>query len=353
MRIHLLALPNVQTTPDYYLDGFATATIRFATLLKDMGHYVMLYASEENTAPCDELITCITKDEQQILLGKSEYQHAIQHPENPLWQLGNARAAREIGARKQSRDVICTIGGAAQQPCTDQHPDLLTIEYNIGYVGNFAKCRVFQSAAWQHYCYGHQNINEVRFFDTVIPAFFDPTVFPFHPDDKEPNLFVYVGRFIEKKGLKIVSQAAQAAGVRMVYVGHGTDTAHIQYGQILGPLPDDQRNELLSRAQAVLCPTTYVEPFNCVAVEAQLCGTPVISTDIGGFVETVEQGKTGFRCNYLGDFVDAFKKVQTLDPHYIRERAIREYSMDAAKVKFAAYFDRCNLLHDDGWNSLN
>jgi hypothetical protein len=37
-------------------------TIKFARLLKMMGHTVILYASEENEAPCDELVTVITKE---------------------------------------------------------------------------------------------------------------------------------------------------------------------------------------------------------------------------------------------------------------------------------------------------
>lgn len=350
MRIHLLALPNVQTTAAYHLDGFATATRRFARVLKELGHTVLLYGSEENDAPCDELIPCITKEEQELLLAGTEYQATTFKPDNPLWMLFNPRAAKAIGERKQSRDMICSLGGASQAMVTDAHPDLLAVEYNIGYVGNYAQCRVFQSKAWQHWCYGNQNIQETRFFDAVIPAFFDPADFPAPPQPRE-DLYVYVGRYIERKGLKIIAQACAKAGKQVVYVGHGTET-NLLTGQNLGPLPDDQRNALMARAQAVLCPTTYIEPFNCVAVEAQLCGTPVIATDFGGFLETVEHGKTGYRCNTLGEFVQALDLVQDLDRDYIRQRAIDLYSLDAAKRAFTDYFDRINLLWDDGWNSM-
>ncbi len=76
MRVHLLALPNVQTTRDYSLDGFCVATRRFARILKELGHTVYLYASEENDAPCDELVTVITKEEQTTLIGDVPYQYA-------------------------------------------------------------------------------------------------------------------------------------------------------------------------------------------------------------------------------------------------------------------------------------
>jgi glycosyltransferase involved in cell wall biosynthesis len=109
----------------------------------------------------------------------------------------------------------------------------------------------------------------------------------------------------------------------------------------------------MGHAQAVLCPTIYIEPFNQVAIESQLCGTPVISTDFGGFTETVEQGHTGFRCSYLGEFVRAIHDAKKLDPFYIRSRAVEKYSIDSVKHQYQRYFERLSLLHADGWNTIN
>ena len=60
MRAHLMMLPNCQSTMAYDLDGFNVMGIRFAQVLKRLGHTVILYASEENDAPCDELVTITT-----------------------------------------------------------------------------------------------------------------------------------------------------------------------------------------------------------------------------------------------------------------------------------------------------
>jgi glycosyltransferase involved in cell wall biosynthesis len=96
-------------------------------------------------------------------------------------------------------------------------------------------------------------------------------------------------------------------------------------------------------------PTTYIEPFGNVAVEAQGCGTPVISTDWGAMTETVEHGKTGFRCRMLSEFVEAATKVDQLDYAYIRERAQRLYSLETIAERYDRYFRRLLTLWDRGW----
>lgn len=348
-RIFLISQPNVQSTWQYDLDGFNTLNIRFATILKRLGHEVILLGSEENDAPCDENVPCITKAEQAQLIGENAYQHANISHENPLWKLATPRMIAEIGKRKQPRDLICSIAGGSMQNVTAAHPDLMAVEYSIGYVGNYAPYRVFESTAWQHACYGAQGIvnSGGRFFDAVIPAFFDVEKFP----QNTPEDYVcYVGRFIPRKGIKIVCDAAKAAGVKLKLIGHG-DASLITYGENLGAVNESTRNEVMSKARALICPTVYVEPFGCISPEAQLCGTPVISTDFGGFTETVEHGRTGFRCNLFGEFVDALGRVDALDRGYVRTRARALYSMEAAQASYARYFARLDTLWQDGWKT--
>jgi len=351
MRFHLLAPPNVQTTKEYSLDGFNMATIRMARLLKELGHEVIFYASEENEAPCDELVRVITKEEQKVLLDGLDYQYAAMfNRAAAIWQLANNRSIVEIGKRKQPRDFILTIGGTAQEPVANAHPNLMTVEYSIGYVSSFAKYRVYESHAWRAWSTGAQGQTDGRFFDEVIPLFFDEDEFQYRAV-KEP-FALYVGRLVPKKGITIACQAAHAAGMPLKVIGHG-DPALVTHGaEYLGALGMEERNDYMSRASVLLAPTTYLEPFGSVAVEAQLCGTPVISTDYGGFVETIEHGKTGFRCSYLGDFVAALKKAPTLDCKAIRKRAVNKYSMHALKHDYQRYFERLNLLWDRGWDTV-
>jgi glycosyltransferase involved in cell wall biosynthesis len=352
MRFHLLALPNAPVSLNYTLDGFAVACHRFARMMMSLGHTVYLYGAEGSDAPCTEFIPIISERERISLLGTCEYQHACIDERYPLWHRSNATAAAEIRYRKQPQDFLLTIGGASQKPVFDFHPDLLGVEYSIGYTGVFGPYRVFESYAWMHHIYGLQNIGDVRFFDTVIPMFFDPADFAFqeHPED----YILFVGRLIERKGIGIACQAATEAGVKLKIVGHGGDPKLITGNhEHMGPVDEKTRNDLMAHARAIITPTTYIEPFNCAVVEAALCGTPAITTAIGGFTETVEQGKTGYHCSYLGEFVQAIRDVQTLNRGYIRERAVSKYSMDSIKHDYQRYFQRLQLLWKNGWGTID
>jgi glycosyltransferase involved in cell wall biosynthesis len=354
MRFHLLALPNVQTTRAFVLDGFCTTTIRMARLLKSIGHDVILYASEENEAPCDELVTVITKAEQAAFLDGMPYQYAaLDNRAAPLWMLANRRIAAAIAERKRPHDFILTIGGTSQQQIAELHPDLMCVEYSIGYISSFAPYRVFQSNQWRSFTHGMQGPNyDGRIFDHVIPLFFDPAEFQYRAKvDGEP-FALYVGRLIPKKGIEIACKACEAAGIRLKVIGHGDPSLVTNGAEYLGALGMEERNEYQSRAGVVFCPTTYIEPFGATAIEAQLCGTPVISSDFGAFVETVEHGKSGFRCHLLRDYVEAIPAALALDREYIKNRACAHYSIAAAGQQYAAYFARLLTLWDRGFYTL-
>jgi glycosyltransferase involved in cell wall biosynthesis len=229
-----------------------------------------------------------------------------------------------------------------------QHSELTALEYSIGYRGVFAPFRVYQSHAWRHIVHGYTGMDHGRPFDTVIPPGYDVAEFP----ARDPEGYVaYVGRLDPGKGITLACQAAEAAGVRLVVVGHG-DPALVTYGEYLGALSNAERNRILAGAQAVLMPTRYLEPFGQVAAEAQLCGTPVIGPEVGAFTETIVHGETGFHCAYRGEFVAAIDQARYLNRAAIRARAQRLWSLETMTESYRRYFARLDLLRGEGFDSL-
>jgi len=351
MRFHVVSLPHTQTTDQFPACAFTEKVRNFCVMMMNLGHEVFLYSGEHNTTPCTEHIPCLTETEQIIACGGRHYTQAVFDPKLPHWVTLNGNAIAGIARRIQERDFICVITGWINKPLADAFPNHMTVEFGIGYAGSFAKYRVWESYAWMHTCYGATAQEPAKadgiWYDEVIPGYFDVDNFPFN--DRKEDYFFFIGRLIDRKGWRIAEEVCKHLGKRLVVAGTGDEPT---YGEYVGAVTPQQRNEWMRNAQAVFVPTIYVEPFGNVAVEAQACGTPVICTDWGAFTETVVQGVTGYRCRTFQHFVDAAMLVRYLDPWTIRKHAWDHYSLQVISQKYQTYFERLMTLWDKGWYQL-
>jgi glycosyltransferase involved in cell wall biosynthesis len=350
MRFHVLSLPHTQTTKAYSHCAYTEKIRKFCDMMMTLGHEVFLYAGEENEASCTELIPCTTKEIQKSygFDGPLSNLNASFDPNAPHWQRFNEEVVEHLYSRLEERDFICITAGLCQKEVADTFPKHMNVEIGIGYGGVFSPNKVFESYAWMHTVYGamacdpHQANGNA--FDAVIPNFFEPKDFPFSAE--KDDYFLFMGRLIERKGYQVAVEVCKRLDKRLVVAGQGEPP---EYGEYVGVVGPEKRGELLSRAQAVFVPTQYVEPFGGVHAEAMLCGTPVITTDWGAFVETVENGVHGFRCRTLQDFMDAAEMVDGLDYLQIHGDAVDRFAMDRVKGQYESYFERLLTLWGEGW----
>lgn len=115
------------------------------------------------------------------------------------------------------------------------------------------------------------------------------------------KLIVYVGSFIERKGVKYLLQAVANAfpnlsGYQLVLIGDGPEKAYLQdlaqqlgiaeRVRFLGFLPQDQVRHWLQRAKLFVLPSLE-EGLGVVLLEALACGTPIVASGVGGIVDVV------------------------------------------------------------------
>jgi glycosyltransferase involved in cell wall biosynthesis len=353
--IHLVSLPHTQTTKDYSHCAYTEKVRKFANMMKKLGHTVYLYASQDNQAECDELITCITKKQQKDLLGISKptdnlgFEFTIS---GKGWKEMNGKAIKEIASRIKEGDFICLIGGACQKDIADAFPNNISIEYGIGYEGVFSNFMVFESYAWLHAVYGGlygASRADGRYFDAVIPNYYETNDFPL--TTQKGDYFLFIGRLIDRKGWQIAQQVCEKLGKRLIIAGQGEFSGYGEYVGVVGP---KKRAKLMGEALGVFVPTRYLEPFGGVHAEAMLCGTPVITPDFGVFTETVENGFNGFRCKSFGDFCEAARRCERFeesDYKAIRGHAQSKWSSDVVMFQYQEYLDRLSTLKEKGWYS--
>lgn len=353
MRFHLVGLPHTQITDDFSACAFTEKIRKFAIMMTGLGHEVILYAGDQNTAPVKEFVSCFTEEDRLKALAGAHFSDVKWDAKLPFWKKFNATVGLEIMKRQQPRDFVCIMGGRAQEPLNRFLSDeSMVVEFGIGHGGSFSKWRIWESYAWMHTCYGteqpNRDPNAVRgqWFDAVIPGYFEVERFDYR--EEKDDYYLFVGRLNENKGIQIASDICKKAGVKLLIAGAGKPP---EYGSYMGVVNPVERNQLMSRAKALIMPTIYVEPFGNVAVEAMACGTPVICTDWGAMTETVIDGVTGIRCRTEQEFIDALKGVELLQPQICRAHAVHNYSLEATAPKYDKHFRRLLQVWDNGWNA--
>jgi glycosyltransferase involved in cell wall biosynthesis len=356
---HLVALPHTQVTADFNHCAYTSKARKWASMMVRRGHKVYLYASEDfDGDPGVEVVTCITKNQQQEILGdegwfqRGEVYGVSWDAAHPLWRAFNEKVAYEISERIQERDFICLTTGIPHLSLIRFFPGHQVIEYGIGYEGVVAEHRVYESYAWMHAVegarQGAQNANG-RFYDAVIPNYFEVDDFPYSAEQDDYCLFM--SRMTERKGYEIAIEATRRMGTKLIVAGVGGDRPEADHVEYVGYADTRVRGVLMARAQAVFMPTLYLEPFGGVAVESMLCGTPVISTDWGAFPELIEHGKDGYRCRSIAQFTSAIGDVKSLNRQQIRRRARARFSTEVIAERYESYFDHLSTLWAGGFYS--
>lgn len=365
MVFHVVSLPHTQTTLEYEACAYTSKVRKFCNMMKSLGHKVYLYASEDNEAQVDELITIASKDDQQKWFGNNDFKRNffnLTWGHNDVhWQETNKKAIEGIKKRIGKKDFICLIGGLCQKQIADAFPAHMTVEFGIGYEGVFAPFRVYESYSHMHFVQGKNNDDNGRFYDAVIPNYFEPENFPFK--NKKEDYFLFLGRFIERKGPEIAVEVTRRLGKRLVMAGQGVkavkgntifgETFSVSGDHIIhvGHADVKQRAALLRNATATFMATTYIEPFGGVSIESLMCGTPVIATDFGAFVENIQHGIHGYRFRTIGEATWAAKNVHKLNNKKIHEYAVKNFSVDRVKYLYQTYFEQLLTLWDDGFYS--
>lgn len=380
-RFHLLGFPHTATNREYNACAYTQKIVKFIDMMVARGHHCFHYGNEGSVVPCAHF-QILTESERASWFGAHDRQklyHLEWNPEEPYWRLFNERAVQRLRRFVRRGDFILTLAGGCQRPVADAFPGCfegvpigaMMVEYGIGYYGAFSRYRVFESHGHREWWHGRRNNTREDNDDAVVPNYFDPADFPPSPRsdaDREALLrglpeptaarlreiiaepyFLFIGRIISSKGWSVAVDVTRDLGARLVLVGQGDPGEIPPHVTRYGHATIAERGVLMACALGSFAPTHYREPFGGVAVEAQMAGTPAITTDHGAFVETVAPE---WRCASHGEFLAAAERARALRPEEraaIREQAIARYSLQAVAPLYERYFSRLYARWGRGW----
>lgn len=317
------------------MEPFNIAVSKFIANMVPLGWEIIHYGHELSQVDCENV----------AVISSSELAPAntdTLFPHNPvLAKLFGQRVNSILQKTAQPGDAVLCFYGSDHYDAVQNLNQVLVVEPSIGYRAEavFAPYRVFTSYAQMHYYYGHKNmLHTPSWTDAVIPNAF--TVNEFEYSDNKSDYLLYLGRVSGEKGIDIAIKTAIKTGRRLIIAGPGHVDSIPPNVTVTGYVDPEQRKQLLRDAAALIAPTYYIEPFGNIVVEAAMSGTPSITTDWGGFTETVVSGHTGYRCRSFDEFVNAVDSLDKIKSWNCRAWAMENYSEQVVHKQFDQYFKR-------------
>jgi glycosyltransferase involved in cell wall biosynthesis len=368
---HFLGMPHTSTGPEWCHCAYSSKVWKALKMFSTRGHTCIDYSNEgAQLRPGVEHVDIFTEAERASYFGPHQKQklYDIRWDANePYWRKFNQRCVEAIKPRVKKGDFLLTLSGSCQVgPVGDHFPGSyhgicfgpMMVEWGIGYYGTQSIYRIFESQTHRSWVMGKAEHTTEDNAATSVPNFFDVDEFPDAPPATERTkpvieagpYFLFIGRIVDSKGYNIAQEIVRdIPGSRLVMAGQGDPGVLPERCSFFGHANVAERASLMSGAIAVLNPTRFQEPFGGTAVEAQMAGTPAITTDHGAFVETVE---AHWRCASHREFIEAARKamaLSNLEREAIRARARRLYSLEAVAVQYERYFQRIFDWWRAGW----
>lgn len=189
------------------------------------------------------------------------------------------------------------------------------------------------------------------------------------------RVILYVGRLERLKGADTLIEAVAALvgerdgfdDVRVVLVGGDSGDGLRQAGRpdgergrlealaaalgvadrlrFLGPVPHADLAELYAVADVCVVPS-LTESFGLVALEAQASGTPVVGAAVGGLLDIIEDGVSGYLVDGRQPSAYAERLARVLDDTALRLSMGDAARARAAQLTWARSVDRLQALYD-------
>ena len=135
-----------------------------------------------------------------------------------------------------------------------------------------------------------------RASDVVYPPLMLPIVEQSQKAKEQRDYFLVVSRLVPYKRIDLAIQSCNLLRKKLLIIGSGSEESRLKKLadsniQFLGTVSDSELITYYRGARALLMPQE--EDLGLTALEAQACGTPVVTFRNSGAVEVIIEGKTG------------------------------------------------------------
>ncbi len=164
------------------------------------------------------------------------------------------------------------------------------------------------------------------------------------PEQKKEDYILYFGRYSEEKGIAtLLKVCRKLEKIPFVFAGKGPLEQEVnKLPNIVnkGFLKGKDLYELIQKARLVVFPSECFENCPFTVMEAQIYGTPIIASSLGGVPELIKDSCTG-RLFEAGNVSELTRIIEDLWFH--REK-LDEYTENCKDVHFSSLEEYCETL---------
>ncbi|HEY6793496.1 MAG TPA: glycosyltransferase family 4 protein [Kineosporiaceae bacterium] len=325
MRIGLIATPWVPVPPPRY-GGTEAVIDNLARGLRDAGHDVELFTVGEST--CDVTRSWLFKE-------------CMEPMHDSIIESLHVEAAYRALADSDvdvihDHTVVGPLLGSHAAPA--RVPVVTTVHGQFTDVARQVYSRMPSGVSIVAISHPHRACAPEVPVEAVIPHGID--THRYVPGPGGGGYLAFVGRMSPEKGVHRAIEVARRSGLPLIImVKMRAPEEHQYFEDVVKPMlgsdielmfePEEaERIGLVGKAEALINPITWPEPFGLVMAEAMACGTPVVASPHGAAQEIVEPGITGFLESEVDDLATAVGRIGELDRADCRAAAERRFSME-------------------------
>jgi len=397
---HVLGVSTTETNDEYAGCPFTTGAKNLISEIVKDGDTVIHYCNPGSDTAGEDVF--VTGKRVLDIFGESHASqyHASYQPKAiaRLCRDFSIACAAEVRKRVQPGDFVLLPSDGVQDVIAmlGDVPDIKIVEINVGYPDPLAMYRIFETNTWRSFWrgradrtlriyetlshnHGHQNSHghgHLNMSDVPRPMFYnknimvptteprwvlDTAIFPIVCGDmlksvdegvSREDYFLFLGRIIKGKGIFEAIELTERLGRRLIIAGPGRFEDELEplvgnlppHVEFFGMAKKTDRDLLLSKAACVVALSRYNEPFGYVVPESSRFGTPVLTSDTGGFSESVCEGVNGFTGGCMADWVEKSFQLETLDSEKIFGYYKDNFSSSVLYPKYKQFWRRINAF---------
>lgn len=183
----------------------------------------------------------------------------------------------------------------------------------------------------------------------VIPNFVKSKTIP---EVSPGNFVLYFGRISEEKGIIDIQDSFISLRQKLLIIGDGPMKHKIkvsEYIEYLGPKYGDDLIKYIASARYVIQPSKWYENCPMTVIESYMCGTPVIVSNKGGFIEMVQNEYNGFLIDFdSNNYMDQLRNILLKNVEPLRGNCLKTYH---EKYSSELHLKRISQIYNEILNS--